>query len=285
MKALRFKINKLENQNLEFISGTVDSLYSYFHYHEEIQITWIEQGRGSVLIGNEISKFDKGDILLIGSNVPHLIRYSNQGFKTRNLYFKSVLFETETMFSNEMEEIGFFLNEWKRGLIIKEKQAKKLHRLFEKHTEQLDGFDRLLLLFRIINVIRHLPIKNWMNNNSNHEILKEEAGQRLNKVFEFSFENLHRPIAIHEVAAVAHLSVSQFSIVFKKHTGKTYIQFLNQLRIEEVCQQLTYTDLQIAEIVDQSGFSNLSNFNKTFKNIKGLSPSLYRNRMVNFPMS
>ena len=107
-------------------------------------------------------------------------------------------------------------------------------------------------------------------------ISKESDGQILNAVFQFTLSNFKDDITLHSVAKMANRSPAAFCRFFKKRTRKTYISFLNEVRIQEACSLLLKPDLNISEICFQTGFNNISNFNRQFKKITGFTPKGYR---------
>jgi len=106
-----------------------------------------------------------------------------------------------------------------------------------------------------------------------------KAHTRLDKVYAFIQDNFNKPIKAEEVAKLANMSTSNFSHYFKKATNKSFTRFLMDFRLGHVCQLLTTTQLSVSEIAFQTGYSNLSNFNRLFKKYKGCSPIQFRNKI------
>jgi AraC-like DNA-binding protein len=99
----------------------------------------------------------------------------------------------------------------------------------------------------------------------------------MNDVFRYAIEKYDRPITLEEVADKAHMNKNSFCRYFKKRTNKTFFQFLIEIRIENACKLIhNNPDLSIAMISEQCGFGTLANFNRKFKEIKGLTPTDYR---------
>lgn len=105
--------------------------------------------------------------------------------------------------------------------------------------------------------------------------IKTYDGSRLNKVLEFTFKEFQRTIKLKEVSTLANLTPEAFCKYFKTRTRKTYINFLNEIRINHACRLLTQ-ERTIADICYDAGFTNLSNFNRIFKKIKKVSPNEWR---------
>jgi len=107
------------------------------------------------------------------------------------------------------------------------------------------------------------------------ESYNQNEGKRMNDILQFTFEQSHRKIYIEEVAQIANLSTEAFCRYFKTRTGKTYTHFLNEVRVSNACKMLIDKEVNIQEVCYNSGFSNLSNFNRTFKKIAGKPPTKY----------
>lgn len=273
----------LENQNLKVHRNEAPHFYSHYHYHKELQITAFIKGEGTMLIGNALHRFMQGDVIMIGENTPHLLQKSpNFGGKaiTINVYFSKDLFGLGSLYTGELKDLSNFLNQTKKGILVYNLKAAELREGLNQIYLSDDPFTRITCLFNLINQFRKEKDKVWLNELSQSSI-NEEVGQRLDAVYHYTLKNLKNNIKLEEVADVANLSVSRFCRVFKKHSGKTYIEFLQVLRIEEACSKLINTDQNISEIAFNTGFKNLSNFNKTFKTVKGNSPSEVRKRMKN----
>ena len=136
--------------------------------------------------------------------------------------------------------------------------------------------ERLIITFlEILSLLRQTD-KNYINNEQYNLILNKKEGGRLNEVLDHTFKNFNKEVTIDQIAKIAFLSRSQFSYFFKLHTGKTYIQFLNELRIENACILIKDNNQTIEQICYEVGFQNVSNFVRQFKKIKGLTPSSYR---------
>ncbi|UGU17655.1 AraC family transcriptional regulator [Sinomicrobium kalidii] len=136
--------------------------------------------------------------------------------------------------------------------------------------------EELIISFlKILSTIRKAN-KRFINSSIYKFSIEEKDGHRLNNILNFTFSHLEKNIKIEDVARIANLSKSQFSRYFKLHTGKTYIEFLNELRIESACSLLLDERNTVEAICYDVGYSNLSHFNRQFKRLKGVTPSVYR---------
>ena len=144
---------------------------------------------------------------------------------------------------------------------------------------ELKGMPRLMKLLDILNTLAETNDKEYI---SNHLIKGEnmKESERLSKVFDYVMKNFLSDITIAEVAALVNMAENSFSRYFSQRTRKKFSAFVNEIRLSHASKLLTDTDQSVAEICFGSGFNNLSNFNRQFKELYGLSPLLYRKQYL-----
>ncbi len=283
-KPIPFKIQKSKNHALLVQVDEMPFFYNLLHYHPEFQITAIERGQGFFYAGNGMSDFKEMDIFFIGPNVPHLLkcpepyyRDNSPGVKGISLFFDELSFGKHFFDIKEMYSLKTFLSTSKR--VIKVSGALE-QALFDNiaSTPYLQN-EQLIITFLEILSQGLKAHKTYINNHPYNLTLSTDEGSRLNLVLEHTFKRLTEPITIEQISGIASLSRSQFSSFFKKHTGKTYIQFLNELRIENACILLKNHKYTIEQVCYEVGFQNVSNFIRQFKSVKTVTPSKYRQSM------
>jgi len=281
MKALPFKIPKTEQQSIRVQVDEGPHFYDKLHYHPEWQLTAVEEGRGTLYIGSSFTSFQEGSVFLVGSNVAHLMRNEPIYFEANSPQVRAVslFFHQHSLGQDffelpELLSVKEVLNNSDRGILFKPDLSKVLHQHILA-CQQQQGLERFQLFVQILGLISQKENFSYLNAHPINASRREVDGQRLDEVFQFSFNHFSRKIELQEVAQVANLSVSQFCRYFKTHTSKTYIQFLNELRIEAACQLLLKKERSVFEIAYQCGFQNLSNFNRQFKKIKGIPPAAF----------
>lgn len=282
MKALSFQIPKPEYESYRIQIDEVPYFYDLFHYHPEFQITLIEQGHGTCIIGDYISTFMPGDLFVIGQNLPHVFK-SDKSYYTNNKegclstsIFLSPSFISNSFFDlNEVKELQHLFVNSKRGLRYRAENKSILKSKFKKinSNNTLEGVIHVLELLHELNSNEDLEHLSHIDYKS---ISKESDGFVLNKVFHFTLNNFQEEIPLDKVSDMANMSPAAFCRFFKKRTRKTYISFLNEVRIQEACRLLLKPDLTISEICFDAGFKNISNFNRQFKKITGFTPKTYR---------
>ena len=147
--------------------------------------------------------------------------------------------------------------------------------LFEalKQASKLERFILLLELLKLLSKCSYKSLSSFIYNKTYTDI----EGKRMRDVFEYTMNNFENPISLMTISDIANMTKNAFCKYFKKRTNKTYITFLNELRIEHACKMLlAHTELPIADIAEQIGFQNISNFNRQFKAVKLTSPSAFK---------
>jgi AraC-like DNA-binding protein len=287
MKALPFKIPKTERQSIRVQVDKGAHFYDNLHYHPEWQITVIIKGSGTLYIGSSFTHFHPGTVYMVGSNVAHLMKNTPAYFgdNSPGVEAVSLFFGMESLGKGffevpELRTTKYLLQEAARGILFQEPTQQKLYHSILS-TLEVQGLDLIYTFIGILQDISQEEQYWFLNEHSLQLPPGEEAGQRLDRVFRYSFAEHSRKIKIEEVAQLVNLSVSQFCRYFKKHTGKTYVQFLNELRVEAACQQLMDRDCTVAEVAYRCGFQNLSNFNRQFRKVKGMAPRTYLQNLAN----
>lgn len=280
-KPIPFKIPKSESHALRVQVDEAPYFYNQLHYHPEFQVTAIVRGEGIFYAGNNMSLFTAGDVFVVGANVPHLLKCSSlyhsehsPGVKGISLFFDEFSFGEKFFHIKEMSGVRALLEDCNRVVqVVGDLQEKIFNEIVG--TTSLQNEQVIITFLEILSLLRQAQ-KSYINSEQYSLILNKNEGGRLNEVLDYTFKNFNEEITIEQIAKVAFLSRSQFSYFFKLHTGKTYIQFLNELRIENACILLKNNNSIIEQICYESGFKNVSHFVRYFKKVKGMTPSTYR---------
>jgi len=287
-KPIPFKIQKSNDHALLVQVDEAPNFYDQLHYHPEFQLTAIVRGNGVFYAGNNMAAFMEKEVFLIGPNVPHLLKNSPQHYQNNHADVKGIsLFFDDSSFGKqffeikELSNIKMLLNSSKRVLQI----VGNLKEVIYEKIIATVAMEKEQLIITFLDILSHIhqAEKNFLNSEQYSLMLNKNEGSRLNEVLAYTFKNAHQEITIDQVAKIAFLSRSQFSYFFKLHTGKTYIQFLNELRIENACISLKNKDFTIERICYEVGFKNVSNFVRQFKKVKDTTPSSYRKLWVSTP--
>ena len=280
MKVVPFQIPKNTEEAFRVQVDDLPHLYNHLHQHPEIQLTLIKESNGTLVAGDYVGPFHAGDVFVIGGNQPHVFRNDEKFFKKRSKAVAITIFFDETTFGEnfwlleEMKSLQQFLKNSSGGFRITGRKKKSLA---EKLISIVNakGIDRLIIFLEILKLLTTRKEMHSLATPVIQRNIKSYDGSRLNKVIEFTFKEFQRPITLKEVADLANLTPEAFCKYFKTRTRKTYINFLNEIRVNHACRLLT-EDKSISAICYDCGFMNLSNFNRIFKKIKQVSPGGWR---------
>ena len=278
MRVLPFKIPKPELDALVFQEDQGLILFDKLHQHEEIQISLIVKGQGTLVVGDKVNEYKVGDILIIGSFLPHVFKSDsqiNESAHMLSLFFTRQSFGEHFFDLGEIRELQLFFKRSKQGFKIMSHKKQMSQLFYElKNSSKLSRFIILLKLLQLASKASHQRLASFSYNKT----FSDNDGKRIRDVFEYTMTHFQSNISLTTIAQVATMTKNAFCKYFKKRTNKTYIQFLSELRIEHACKLLrTEKELSIAEIAEESGFNNISNFNRQFKVLKGMIPSDYKN--------
>jgi AraC-like DNA-binding protein len=274
---------------LEEIKPDVDSSFKilltpnlndlfYWHFHPEYEIVYAEAANGVRHVGDHISKYEGSDLVFIGPNIPHLnfdygvktsceivVVQMKEDFLGKDFFTLPEMYEVKHLFERAKTGIAFY-GGTKKLMSEKLKMLSSLHH-FKQLIELLNIFQLLATSKEFID-LQSRPI-------ANASLLKEQ--QRMHKVYHFIETHYQQSIDVNEVAKLTHLTTAAFCRYFKKSTHLTFTDFLNQYKINQA-KKLLLHDKNVTEACYESGFENLSYFNKTFKKITGENPSQFKKR-------
>jgi len=263
----------------------VPYFYNEWHYHPEIELVYIEKGSGTQFIGNDIDHFNEGDMVLLGSNLPHLWKCDEAYFKKDSqlwaesnvLHFLPDVFGDKFMHLPENKLIFDLLEKAKHGIKIFGDTKDTVFRYLQALQVAQLG-ERILVLLQILYTLSNSKELTLITiNNMQHPSTAKE-GERMNNVFQYLVDNFNQNITLEDISAQANLSPNAFCRFFKARTKKTFSQFLMEMRVSHACKLLSETEKSIAIIFGDCGFNNSSHFNRYFKMINGITPLEYRKK-------
>ena len=279
MKVLPFKIPKPKNEALVYQIDREQVFYDQLHQHGEIQISYVEKGSGSLFVGDRINEYKAGDILVIGSFIPHVFRSdarSKEESLMHTLFFDQNSFGQDFFQLTDLSSTQNFFKKSAFGMMVQSRKSKIIP-LFSKLSNQnkVEQIASLLMIINQINKSKTIPLSSFVYRKS----FTDDEGKRMSKVYDYAMERYQEPITLDEIAEKANMSKNAFCRYFKKRTNKTFFQFLIEIRIENACKLMVKNpELSIAAIAEQCGFNNIANFNRKFKAFKGCTPTQYRNQ-------
>ncbi len=252
-----------------------------WHYHEEFELLLCDGGWGKKYVGNHLSEYKKGDVLLLGSNLPHWFAADESVYKERKVKPASIVIQFtmagfgEGFFElEEMKRVQHMLQNSAYGLEFfgdsREKFADQIKAILE-----LEGIKRFLSLVMLLEEMSRSQESHKLTLNPVQGLSSLDS-PRMDAILQFLLTNFSREIRLEEVANLVQMSPSGFCRYLKSRTQKTLIELVNDFRINQACKLLHASDLKIVEVCFEVGFSNLSNFNRQFRKLIKMSPKEYR---------
>jgi AraC-like DNA-binding protein len=267
-----------------FVLKTDDMpLKNPWHYHPEVEILYLHEGRGTRFIGDSIANIQDGDLFLIGSNLPHTtqrdLHYYNAHPDKKPfsivVQFLPAFLGKDFFRTPEFHSIQMLIKRAGRGLRFTGREREAVGaRLMKLHL--LSPSYRILKLISILMELSQSENYEFLSSEGFANVYGELHHSKLNKVYEYSVNHFMERVPIETVADLANLTPAAFCRFFKTRTGKTYLEYLTELRISFACKLLAEDRMNISEIAHQSGFQNLSLFNRQFKEKKKMTPSEYQ---------
>ncbi|REC42660.1 MULTISPECIES: AraC family transcriptional regulator [Chryseobacterium] len=248
-----------------------------WHYHPEIELIFVCGGSGKRQIGSNISYFSDGDLVLMGSNLPHC-GMTNEN--TNNDYEMVIQFKPDFLGENffelpEMQKISALLEKSKAGIVFSENIKKQIGQQIVVMHESA-SLEKLMKFLEILDALASTSDYRILNAGKYYLQTQVEDNERINLIFNYVKDHFKEQITLEQVADLANMRVPSFCRYFKKITNKTFTQFVNEYRITHSLKLLAEQPLSITEVCFESGFNNFSYFNKTFKEYIQKSPSQYR---------
>jgi len=254
-----------------------------WHYHPEYELTYIHRGRGNRFVGDHIEPFVDGDLALFGSNLPHFWRNDESFYQRQDptateavvVQFSRELGDQWIRQLPEARSLAQLLTRSQYGLRFSPERVEKV-RLPIYELLSAEGFDRLMLLLRILSVLAG-DSEAVMLASDNYELTVSQADtERMKRVLEYTLSHFREEIRIDDIASVAGLAPAAFCRYFRKRTRKSFVEYLNELRISHARKLLAEADISVGQVGLECGFNNISHFHRQFKLHTGTTPLRYQ---------
>jgi AraC-like DNA-binding protein len=249
-----------------------------WHYHPEYELTHIRKGSGKRMVGDSYEYFCSGDLVLIGPNLPHTwVSDKEPGARSSAVVIQFSETFIESFFQHsECAAIRKLLSQSGQGLYFTLRPGAAILSAIDRLPDY-KGMDRITGLLQILNSLagkKAVPLASPYF----QPTLGKKSESRINKICQYIHRHSSEAIPLKKIADLVHLSESAFCKFFKRTTGKTYSDYLNEIRIGHSCHLLMESDDTIAEIAYESGFESLTYFNRVFLRKKGVRPGDFRRR-------
>lgn len=263
----------------------MDKMPPYFlkiwHYHAELELVVISKSTGTRFIGDNIEKFNVGEVVLIGKDLPHMWLNDKEYFKED---FKLDVHATTVHFKEDFAGTGFFKTPEMNaieGLLERSQHGIKFQGdvslIIERVNElvKLTEFNRFIKFIELLNILARHKDYNLLSSIGFINSFKMTGKRNLENVYEYIINNFKDNITLTDVANIACMNPSAFSRFFKRINRKTFSEYLNEVRVGYACKLLIEEKYNVSEICFEAGFNNISNFNRQFKKKMNYSPTEY----------
>lgn len=273
---------KVDSNSEEAFVAKVDQFsqfYNKWHFHPELELTHIVKGRGTRFVGDNIEFFQEGDLILVGSNLPHVWKNQNEESDlavAQVLQFLPGFLGDELLRKVEFKNIQSLLAKSAYGLKIEGASKVQVLEDLDILFAAKSPLDRLMILVKVLDFLGSSSDLTPMSKSLFSVKADKQHTDRLNQVIDFTISNFAAKIVLEDVASMSNMSVSNFCKYFKARMKKTYVQYLTEVRIGMSCKLLIEDKLSVHQIAFESGFVNISNFNRAFKLTKQMTPLSYR---------
>lgn len=251
-----------------------------WHYHPEIEMVFVNGGTGKRQIGSHVSYYTDGDLILIGSNLPHCgFTDTHTGNKNETvIQMKPEFLGSVFLGLNETKWISDLFNKAKAGIAFGSETKKAVGSQIEIMDHQ-QPFQRLLTLLTVLKELENAKDYKILNAAGFSMEMQIQDNDRISMVFNYVKDHFQEEINLMDIAEMANMTVPSFCRYFKKITKKTFTHFVNEYRIVHASKLLAEKQISIANISYESGFNNFSHFNKLFKEFTGKNASQYRKEL------
>lgn len=276
MKAEREQVDALSGHSFVAYAFEVPHFEFRWHYHPEYELTLITKGEGKRMVGDSHEPFSEGDLVLVGPGVPHT--WSSPAGSGPSA---AVVVQFTDAFISHFSTLPEFRNGW--GMLQQAGRGRHFRAPSPdiadavRKLPERDGISRLTSLISILESLGQSG-STALASPSYSAIRNTGTANRVNKICHYVQESASEGLSLDRAAALAHLSPSAFCKFFRRHMGRSFSDYVNEIRIADACLQLIRTDKTIREVAGDTGFDSLTYFNRIFSRKRGMTPSAFRKK-------
>ncbi|TKG96924.1 AraC family transcriptional regulator [Puteibacter caeruleilacunae] len=289
MQAQYFRLPQQPHQSIAIRKDTRPYFHDNWHYHSQLELVYIIKGEGTRFIGDDISGFTSGDLVLLGSHLPHVWKSEESYFKEGSkrkveaivLHFPQDIGGNQLWDLPEMTHIKTMLEQSHLGIHFHLPEKHPIMKMLKKMVQQ-EPFELLLSLLSLLKKLSGLEQKSSISKVSFADHYQQHQSKRIDRIYDYILKNFDKEIKLESIAALSNMTPSSLCRFFKQKTRKSISEFINEVRIGFACKLLIEGNLSISEICFRCGYNNLSYFNRQFKKIIGLTPRNYQEKKNSF---
>lgn len=254
-----------------------------WHYHPEYELTYIVQGTGQRFVADSVQPFSEGDLVLLGSHLPHFWRNGLEFYQPDSqlsaesvvVQFPHALIDDFLTKVPDFKSIMNLLRKSVFGIQFSQETTEKVREKLLQLPQLSEGF-RFITLLDILMILSQDLSPTLLASTSYRITIDDAETERMKRILDFTLTHFQDEIPLETIAEIAHLTVPAFCRYFKKRTQKTYVEFVTRLKINHARKLLADSELSVAQVGLECGFRNLSNFHQIFKRHTKKSPLQYR---------
>ena len=256
-----------------------------WHFHKEYELHLIVASSGKVFIGDYIGNFSPDSLFLTGPNLPHnWISQAEEGeeFAERDMLvnFTDKVLDSGIAVFDELKSLAPLLARAQFGIEFRDPRCIREARQLLQKIADTQGATRLGHFFILLELLAASEDYQLLSGQLPTQPADEQHVDRINRAVDYIFQRYAQDLSQEEVAQYLGMTPTYFSRFFKNATGRGFVEFVNRLRVSKSCELLSQSDMPVTEVCFESGFSNISNFNRRFQQLKGMTPSDYRKQVV-----
>lgn len=289
MKPHILQVATTPNRSFSVRKERIPNINSRWHCHKEVELLCFHRGSGTQFVGDDIRRFNAGDVVLVGADLPHYWHFDNEEAADRDEMdtpYSTVIHFTENFWGDQFLQLAEnavlknVLDKAKRGISLRGETGHIVINLMEK-LHHAEGPNRILLLIECLIAASHAGEKDALASLGFRYDNLEQESERINAIYKYTLNNFAEKIKLETIASVAGLSPNSFCRYFKSRTGKQFSQFLTEIRVGYACKMLISNQMSIKQICYESGFHNTTCFYKQFRQITGKTPASYLSAFSN----
>ncbi len=254
-----------------------------WHFHSDFEMVYVIRSYGKRFVADHIEEFNSNDLVLLGCNLPHFWKSDEVFFKNdpKNkvnavvIHFPAGFFKEQIASYPEFHNIKELLSRASRGIKFEETIVKAVGSKIMKLLK-LEGLERTLFFLKILNQLASTKEYKILASESYRPDLHDWSSSRLEKIMHLISSSYLQPLKLDTVANHIGMNTTAFCRYFKEKTGKSFSQFLIEMRVGYACKLLIEGNQSVSQICFESGFNNLSNFNRQFRKNTSFSPSEFQ---------
>jgi AraC-like DNA-binding protein len=282
MKVLQFTIPVAPDKNIIVQKERLPYFYPYLHRHNEIQLTWIQQGSGTLVADNSMHAFRPGEIYWLAGNQPHVFRSDKEkgaSAESFTLFFDpngrlAPVFELA-----ELKPVRAFIDKFPRGFKVPERAVPTVASLMQE-LDRSKGALQFTAFIHLLHHLRGIADPEPLVSGAMPTAVNEQEGLRIGAIYDYIMKHYETDIPLDDIARHANMTPQAFCRYFKKHTRLTFVEFLHEVRVHEASKLLAAgAEESIAAIAYRCGFNSIATFNRVFKTVTGLAPREFAREM------